>query len=97
MENTVRQLNLFFDDVKTRVRVNDTCQFKQGDRFLDYVTLDDSYKPSVIEILSKKKHYKPGVTIEYTRRGETGRRRITAENATSHVDSGKWVQLDFQP
>lgn len=56
MENIVRQLNLFFDDIKTRVRMDGICQFKKGDRFLDYIALGDNCEPSVIEILSSKKH-----------------------------------------
>ena len=90
-----RQLKLFFDEVKTRPRVNGLCQFQKGDRFYDYQQLDSRSQPTMLEVVSDKKYRGPLSQVVYLWVGESEERTVEALTATQYVDNGQWVQIGY--
>ncbi|MES2733517.1 MAG: hypothetical protein V4714_17365 [Bacteroidota bacterium] len=95
MKSTPHQLKLFFDDVKTRLRVNGLCQFRKGDKFYDYLNLDDRAQPTMLEVVVDKKYRGPLSQVVYVRWGESEQQTVEAIAATAYIDTGKWVQIGF--
>jgi hypothetical protein len=89
----LRQLQLFFDDVKTRPRINGLCQFKRGDQFYDYLQLNERSQPTMLEITSDKKYRGPLSVVAFRRWGQNGEHSLEALTATQYVDNAHWVQI----
>jgi hypothetical protein len=87
------QLKLFFDEAKTRPRVNGLCQFRKGDRFYDYGKLNGRSQPTMLVIVADKKYRGPLSQVLYVRAGESEEQSIEALTATQYVDTNQWVQI----
>ena len=93
LEASSRQLKLFFDDVKTRPRINGLCQFQQGDKFYDYQRLDERSQPTMLEIAANKKYRGPLSLVVFVRWGESEQQTVEVLTATQYVDTGQWIQI----
>lgn len=95
MKAAPNQLKLFFDEVKTRSRVNGLCQFRKGDRFYDYGHLNSHSQPTMLEIVSDKKYRGPLSQVVYVRSGQPEEHTIEVLTATQYVDTNQWVQIGY--
>jgi hypothetical protein len=89
----LRQIQLFFDDAKTRPRVNGLCQFRKGDKFYDYLHLNERSQPTMLEVISDKKYRGPLSLVEFKRWDENEQHTIEVLTATQYVDTDQWVQI----
>jgi hypothetical protein len=92
-EKDLRQLQLFFDDVKTRPRVNGLCQFRKGDKFYDYLHLNSRSQPTMLEVVSDKKYRGPLSLVEFKRWEANEQQSVEVLTATQYVDTNQWVQI----
>ena len=93
IKTSPNQLKLFFDDVKTRHRINGLCQFKKGDKFYDYLALNERSQPTMLEIVADKKYRGPLSQVVYVRWGHPEEYTVEALTATQYVDHNKWIQI----
>lgn len=90
-----KQLKLFFGDLQVRKRVNNLFQFRKGDRFYDYTTLDAQQHPTIIQIVQDKKYRGPLASVPYLR--EVFSEEVLSLDvltATHHIDARQWLQIE---